>query len=339
MIHELKEIIRQVLLNQKNGFKSVLATVVDLDGSSYRGPGVRMLISETGSMTGAVSGGCVEKEIRRQAESVFKSGQAVIMTYDGRLRLGCEGMLYILLEPIHIDETFLKAFSDCLKNRNGFGIRSYYQKKDGARGNFGSMVHFNENTCYSLSEKFESTSIEDLNMFEQFLVPCFKLWLIGGEHDAVKLCTIAAHLGWEVDIVTSLKDPKELANYPGAKNVISASPQTLQFDEIDDQTAVVLMTHNYSMDLQYLLAMKDCKPAYLGMLGSSKRRDRLENDLFEYAPDLNDSFLEHIHSPAGLNIGAETPEEIAISILSEILSITRDKEPYSLKRITTKIHS
>jgi len=339
MTHELKDIVRQVLLNQKNGFKSVLVTVVDLDGSSYRGPGVRMLITETGDMTGAVSGGCVEKEVRRQAESVFKTGKALIMTYDGRYRLGCEGVLYILLEPIQVTDPFLEAFSYCLKHRNSFSIKSYYQKKEGAQGNFGSIIHFSENNSHSLSDKFESTNIKDLNIFEQVLDPCFRLWLIGGEHDAVKLCAMAAQLGWEVDVVTSLKDPKELSNFPGAKNVISESPETIQFDKIDHQTAVVLMTHNYSLDLQYLLNLKEYKPVYLGMLGSKKRRNGIVNDLIEYAPELNESFLEQIHSPAGLNIGAETPEEIALSILSEILAITRDKEPYSLKRISGKIHS
>ncbi len=339
MTHELKDIVRQVLLNQKNDLKSVLATVVDLDGSSYRGPGVRMLITETGDMTGAVSGGCVEKEVRRQAKSVFETGKALIMTYDGRYRLGCEGVLYILLESIQVTDPFLDAFSDCLKHRNRFSIRSYYQKKEGAQGNFGSTVHFKENSSHSLSDISESTKIKDLNMFEQVLDPCFRLWLIGGEHDAVKLCAMAAQLGWEVNVVTSLKDPKELSNFPGARNVFSESPETIQFDKIDNQTAVVLMTHNYSLDLQYLLTLKEYKPVYLGMLGSKKRRNGIVNDLIEYAPDLNDSFLEQIHSPAGLNIGAETPEEIALSILSEILAITRDKEPYSLKRISGKIHS
>ncbi len=79
--------------------KAVLASVVALEGSSYRRPGVRMLLLEDGHMTGAVSGGCVEKEIFRQSESVFRTGIPKMMTYDGRYRLGCEGILYILLEP------------------------------------------------------------------------------------------------------------------------------------------------------------------------------------------------------------------------------------------------
>ena len=109
MIHELKEIINQALANQQKGLKNVLATVVYLEGSSYRKPGVRMLISEDLNTVGAVSGGCVEKEIIHRANSVFLNNQSKIITYDGRYKLGCEGILYILLEPFFISNAFIKS--------------------------------------------------------------------------------------------------------------------------------------------------------------------------------------------------------------------------------------
>ena len=93
MTHEFKYIVNQAYKNQQNGFKNVLATVVYLEGSSYRKPGVRMLIAENGEITGAVSGGCVEKEVVRRAQSIFASGVPKVITYDGRYRLGCEGIL------------------------------------------------------------------------------------------------------------------------------------------------------------------------------------------------------------------------------------------------------
>ena len=111
MTHEFKTIVENYLLAKKQGLKSVLATVVHLEGSSYRKPGVRMLILENGKMIGAVSGGCVEKDILRQSDTVFKSGVSKMMTYDGRYRLGCEGVLYILIEPFLPDSKFLvKSF-------------------------------------------------------------------------------------------------------------------------------------------------------------------------------------------------------------------------------------
>lgn len=102
MTHEFRKIIETAHRYYLNGIPCVMASVVALDGSSYRKPGVRMLIAKNGTMTGAVSGGCVEKEILFQAESVLKLQKAKMMTYDGRFRLGCEGILYILIEPLQI---------------------------------------------------------------------------------------------------------------------------------------------------------------------------------------------------------------------------------------------
>ena len=110
MIHELKKIILQAKVNQDKGLKNALVTVVDLDGSSYRKPGVRMLISEDSKMIGAISGGCVEKEILVRCKSVFDKNEPKIISYDGRYRLGCEGILYILIEPFFISSEFMKIF-------------------------------------------------------------------------------------------------------------------------------------------------------------------------------------------------------------------------------------
>ena len=117
MTHELKKLIETGLIWQKKGVKAVLATVVALDGSSYRRPGVRMLLSEDGKWVGAVSGGCVEKEVFRQAQSVFKTQKAKVMQYDGQYRLGCEGVLYILLEFLNISDACYKSFHNVLNIR------------------------------------------------------------------------------------------------------------------------------------------------------------------------------------------------------------------------------
>ena len=97
MLHELKDIIRSAKIAKTQGIKTVIASVVHLEGSSYRRPGVRMSIQENGKMIGAVSGGCVEKEILRQSQRVFESNTPTLMEYDGRYRLGCEGVLSILI--------------------------------------------------------------------------------------------------------------------------------------------------------------------------------------------------------------------------------------------------
>lgn len=339
MIHELKEIINQAVINQQKGLKNVFASVVHLVGSSYRKPGVRMLISEDLTSVGAVSGGCVEKEIILRTKSVFIDGKPKIITYDGRYRLGCEGVLYILIEPFFISDAFLKRFSKAIINRESLKIESYFTKEDEAFGNFGSLINFENNAQFSFSESFNLKNEHQTAIFAQILKPAFRLIIIGGEHDAVKLCKIAANLGWEIKVITSIKDSKQLSDFPGANSVIGESPETIQFKEIDTNTAIVIMNHSYVQDLKYVIKLADYQPKYIGILGAPKRRERLFNELFEFVPTISEAFLENIYTPAGLHIGAQTPEEIAVSILAEILSVIREKEPFSLRKLNGKIHN
>ena len=99
------------------------------------------------------------------------------------------------------------------------------------------------------------------------------------------------------------------------------------------------MNHNYVQDLKYVIKLAEYKPKYIGIIGAPQRREQLFNELFEFVPDICENFLESIYTPAGLHIGAETPEEIAISIVAEILSVIRKKEPFSLRNLTGKIYN
>ncbi|MFH4965764.1 XdhC family protein [Gaetbulibacter sp. M235] len=338
MTHEFKTIIESYLLAKKQGLKAVLATVVHLEGSSYRRPGVRMLILENGDMIGAVSGGCVEKEVLRQTVSVFKTGESKIMTYEGRYRLGCEGVLYILLESFSLDETFVSAFSECLQKRQSFEVISYFEKKDIVTTRAGSYVKINKN-LYSVGGNKQADDKHDLSTFKEYMSPCFKLLIIGAEHDAVQLCQYASLTGWEVTVVAGDLESKSIKDFPGANTFLLAKPETLKVNDIDNQTAIVLMTHNFAYDLRYLVALKETSPNYIGLLGPTKRRDDLLSQFIEYCPDIYDNFLDIIHGPAGLNIGSETPQEIAVSIVSEILAFTRKRNPFSLSKKTGRIHS
>ena len=339
MIHELKEIINQAAINQQKGLKNVLASVVDLDGSSYRKPGVRMLISEDLNSVGAVSGGCVEKEIIQRAKSVFSDGKSKIITYDGRYRLGCEGILYILIEPFFVTNNFLNAFSEATLNRESIKIESFFTKEDEAFGNFGSVLTFKDKLQFTFSETLNIQNKSDDEVFIQILKPAFKLIIIGGEHDAVKLCKVASTLGWKIDVITSAKDSKKITDFPGANSVIGESSETIQFKDIDTNSAIVIMNHSYVQDLKYVIKLSEHQPKYIGILGAPNRRERLFNELFEFMPDISEDFLETIYTPAGLHIGAQTPEEIAVSIVAEILSVIRKKEPFSLRNLKGKIHN
>ncbi|MFC4220241.1 XdhC family protein [Flagellimonas marina] len=332
MTHELKTIIQHYEARQEN---AILATVVALDGSSYRRPGVRMLIFENGDMIGAVSGGCVEKEVLRQAQSVFTTRVSRVMIYDGRYRLGCEGILYILLETFEPSHSLLAEFWKTIEERKPFHIQSFYKKEQSDHLGYHSVFQFGENR-YPVSQTNESS--DGLSIFEQKMHPCFQLVIIGAEHDAVQLCKYAALTGWEVSVVANPREEKTKKDFPGIHKLIQVEPEAFQH-KLDNQTAVVIMTHSFVKDLQFVMALRNEKGAYIGLLGPFQRREKLFDELLERFPDISEDFLEQIHGPAGIDIGAETPQEIAISILSEILSVVNNKEPQLLKDKMGKIHS
>ncbi len=336
MTHELKKIIQAFKTAKAKKLKTVLATVVALEGSSYRRPGVRMLIREDGRTMGAVSGGCVEKEIILQTQSVFSDGIPKMMTYDGRYRLGCEGILYILIEPFEPESLFFKAFDGMLQKRHPFQITSYFSKTEGSNQAYGSIFRFNGKEIPVRPSLRTDPSVE---CFEQQLQPCFKLIIVGAEHDAVQLCLFASLTGWEVTIIAAASEEKEITDFPGAEKFMAVEPEMLSTEDIDEHTALMIMTHSYVRDLKYVLAYKDTHPAYLGLLGPSRRRERLLGDFIERHPEVSDAFIDNIHGPAGLNIGAETAQEIALAIIAEILSVTREKKPMMLKNKTGRIHS
>lgn len=337
MTHEIKLLFQTIKTWQLQGKKSVLISVVALEGSSYRRPGVRMVIGEDGVSVGAVSGGCVEKEIDRQAQSVFQSGIAKIMTYDGRLRVGCEGIVHILIEPVFLSDELLKDFESTLHDRRNFRMDVYYYKTVGEYKNTGTLVTLNEN-IYSLNPYFHANQIVDQECFSQSFNPLFQLYIFGAEHDAVQLCQEAKSLGWEVTIVASAEESKSCDFFPGAASLITPSFKEIDTSVLDEQTAVVLMTHSFNKDVQYLIALKDSKPAYIGLVGSVKRRERVLSMMLDYCPDISTEFLEQIYGPAGINIGAESAAEIAVSILAEILSVGRNKKPESLRNKVGSIH-
>lgn len=337
MTHEIKQLFQLAVQWQQVGKKSVLVTVVDLEGTSYRRPGVRMLLNEVGEFFGAVSGGCIEKEIQRQAKSVFQTDIPKMMTYDGRLRLGCEGILYILIEPLLLSEELISKFNNSLHNRLPFKTESYYIKSHGEYLGLGTQLIF-EKQRFSLQPDFKALEKENIHSFFQDFPSLFQLYIFGAEHDAVELCLAASKLGWEITIVADPSELKTLDYFPGATRLITPHYKSIDTSLIDSQTAIVLMTHSFNKDVQYLLALKDSYPAYFGLLGSYHRSERILSKFLEYQPDISTEFLEQLHSPAGINIGAESSSEIAVSILAEILSVIRNQKPIPLRDKKGKIH-
>lgn len=330
-------------MSKAANIKAVLATVVAVDGSSYRGPGVRMLVLENSKSVGAISGGCVEKEVVQQSQTVFSNGKPKLMTYDGRFRLGCEGTLYVLLESFDLDLENVNQILKSIQNRESIEIVSSYQLSGDIEymGSYLSLEN-GSNISFSKSKYYDSSRFEkdkNILVFKECLSPCFQLIIFGVEHDAITLCKFASQMGWNVIIIASPNSTKDEKDFIGSAKFLKQAPEDLGTGFIDANTAVVIMNHNFSKDLLYLKALRKCSVMYIGVLGAARRKEELVSSLIEYHLDVDIEFLDKIYGPAGLNIGSITPEEISVSIISEILAISRNKKVIHLKDKKGAIHS
>lgn len=365
---EINEILKAYSEAKKAGKKTALATVVKVEGSSYRQPGARMLVTEDGNLTGAISGGCLEGDALRKALLSIHQQQNKLITYNTTnendsevgLQLGCNGIVHILFEYINDDlinnpiqllqqlETERKAaivltFFSLKRNAPQIGTVLFYRKDS-------DILHSNDiaiNTIPDVKKALESKTtiikkIQDEDENEaliECIEPVVALVVAGAGNDVQPLVNIAVLLGWEVIVCDGRATHATTKRFPEAKQTFVVKPQQfLDNTQIDDQTCFVLMTHDYKYDLAVLklLLKKDCK--YIGILGPKSKLNRMLDDLSSEGIILSEEQLDRIYGPIGLDIGAETSEEIALSIIAEIKAVMSGKTGTSLKYKTQKIH-
>jgi xanthine/CO dehydrogenase XdhC/CoxF family maturation factor len=179
----------------------------------------------------------------------------------------------------------------------------------------------------------------DGSVLYQFIPPSTQLVIVGAGNDAQPLVEMAFLLGWDIVVIDGRPAYATKQRFPKAHKISLTKPaEILSAVNIDGQTAVVLMTHNYNYDLAALeqLIHTNCK--YIGALGPKKKLQKMFNDLTKKGVVINDEMMHCIYGPVGLDIGAETSEEIALSVLSEIKAVFSQREGSSLKEKTTEIH-
>lgn len=362
---EITDILKAYQKAQKAGLKTALATVVKLEGSSYRRPGARMLITEDGQLTGAISGGCLEGDALRKALSAIVQQENKLVTYDTTdeedakigVQLGCNGIVHILFEPIkeedalnpilllealaaeRSDAVLLILFS--LTERNQPGTYMLFRKENfHSRLTASTQEEFIDNAAKFLANQasvYVNHVIEKhvLEGFYEFIRPTISLVIAGAGNDAQPLTEMAYLLGWEVGVVDGRPTHSSSLRFPNAATVLIAKPeQVLSQVRIDDQTAFVLMTHNYNYDLELLNLLLDTNCPYIGCLGPKKKLIRMLDELNRNTPENQ----QRVHGPIGLDIGAETAEEIALSILAEIKTVFSGASGGSLKIKQSPIH-
>ena len=372
LLKELKDIVRAFDLAHQAGKQTALATVVHVEGSSYRRAGARMLVTDDGELTGAISGGCLEGDALRKARLVMVQQKPMLVTYDTTddddaklgVGLGCNGIIHILIEPINADavNSPIALFKQFLAKREPVVLITMFSLNDKQAAQPGTCALLNQEE--QITGKFPDNTIEaailpdakdvlkngnsvtktyvyqdKFTCFIELLQPAVSLVVIGAGNDAIPLTNLAAVLGWQVTVVDGRANYISAQRFPNVKEFIVAKPDTaLSNINFDGRTVFVLMTHNYNYDMAILKQLLPLHLSYIGALGPKKRLTRMLDELTGEGMDITAGQLASVYGPAGLDVGSENSEEIALSIVAEIQAVLTKRNGSSL-RDKTAVHS
>jgi len=369
---ELEDIVKAFDVAQQQGKQTALATVVQVEGSSYRRAGARMLVTEDGELTGAISGGCLEGDALRKARLAMAEQQPMLVTYDTTddddaklgVGLGCNGIIHILIEPIFTDRPHhpINLFKNFLSKRQNAVVITLFSLVNRKAAQPGTCLFLTGEELISncttgalkdellndaksvLQEGRSATKVyqseSELTGFVELLKPAVLLLVFGAGNDAIPLVQMAAVLGWHTTVIDGRTNYAVSSRFPLAKKVLLAKPdEALAHVNIDSRTVAVLMTHNYNYDLAMLRQLLPLQLPYIGSLGPKKKLHRMLDELLDAGVDITSNQLQRVYGPTGLDIGAETSEEIALSILSEIQAVLQQREGKALRDRSTVIHT
>lgn len=379
-MNELQRIVEADELARARGIRAALATVVSVEGSAYRQPGARMLITETGETCGAISGGCLERDVTERAARVIKECSAPVIEYDTRgdedivwgLGLGCNGVVRVLLESLHEGSAgayALQFIADRLRERRSGVIATLITKlvdNESAEVSgkpVGQRLMFDEglNVCgpspfdEELANRLRDAALDVLagkkaltrlfetdegqaEIFFDLVSPPRPLLIFGAEQDALPLVRQASLLGWHTTIVDTRARLVSKERFKEADEVLLCRAMEVAARvSLTEETAAVVMTHNYLDDVELLGALLPSPVCYLGILGPRARTLRLLEELKANDAPFNAQSVR-LHSPVGLDLGAETPEEIALAIAAEIKAACSGRAAGYLRDRAAPIH-
>lgn len=361
-MQEITQIIHAFAKANEAGKKTALATVVHVSGSSYRRPGARMLVTEDGIMTGAISGGCLEGDALRKAALAIAQGKNKLVIYDTTdeedaklgIQLGCNGIVSILFEPIMVGSLTnpIQVLLNTISKREPSLIFTLFSQTQSIQlGTFSYdglpalvrdlvaedilQVRDSRKSLHRELVLEEST----VQCFIEFCEPSIFLVIVGAGNDAIPLARMAAIIGWDIAIVDGRQTHANPQRFPSVKHISVGKPEeVIRQISIDQRTALVLMTHNYNYDIALLELLQGKGFGYLGLLGPASKRERMFDELMQKGIIFSEKEMEKIFGPTGLNLGAETADEIALSICSEILSYINQTSAIQLRDKLDHIH-
>jgi xanthine dehydrogenase accessory factor len=371
-VKELKDIVNAFDKADKIGLQTALATVVHVEGSSYRRAGARMLITEDGQLTGAISGGCLEGDALRKARLVMAQNKPMLVTYDTTddddaklgVGLGCNGIIHILIEPIFANkqDNPISLFKLFLSKREPVVLITLFTMNNKQAAQPGTCLLLNKDEL--IVGKFPDDEIKDalltdaknvlvngnsvtktylygdkFTCFIELMQPAVSLIIFGAGNDAIPLVQIATTLGWLIYIVDGRSNYAIPERFPLAEKIIISRPENvLPQIIIDNRTVIMLMTHNYNYDQCVLKQLLLLNISYIGILGPKKRLQRMLDEFADEGVKITSEQLESVFGPAGLDIGSENADEIALSIIAEMQAVLKKRAGTSL-RYKTNIHN
>ncbi len=282
---------------QHAGQPMALASLVAREGSSYRMPGARMLVTADGRFSGTLSGGCLEEGIAQVAQRVLTSGVAETLSIDTRPHFGCPGKLRIFVEPMAVD--LLAQVFSAVAERREFHLATFFE---GTGTRIFREDEEDPNQSGVLIEKIE---------------PRPRLVVIGWTSDSDPLLKMASLLGWDLYRVSRTEQPA----VAGETVTVCAHDEFVDTFPADLMTAVLIMTHRLTTDLEFLKEVLPYGYGYIGLLGSRRRRETLLAEAGECGLLEDPSVAERLYAPVGVDLGGEHPATIALSIVAEIQAV------------------
>jgi xanthine/CO dehydrogenase XdhC/CoxF family maturation factor len=354
-----------------SGADYVLATVVAVEGSSYRRPGARMLLAQDGRRAGTVSGGCLEAEVAKRAWWLTSNGPVVerysTLDDDGDLPYGsgCGGVVYILLERRNTATRLLHALHAAWEVRRPLAIATILDgSRIGERGFAGSRESGTNASnsarnslldqvaeeafagCASMDRRVELYGAPT-RVWVDYRVPRPGLWIFGAGDDARPLLKLARELGWFVAVADGRSHLTTLSRFGAADEI-----RVLNMNELPSRDgislpllptdAAVLMTHSFEQDSRILAELMDSSQkfpyAYLGVLGPQRRTREVLAEaarLRELPADADqvEQWLAKMHAPTGIDLGADTSASIALSILAEVQQVLNTATALPLRQV------
>ena len=351
---EIRKIIEDYDLN-KSHLSCALVSVVHVDGSSYRRIGARMLVYENGICLGGISGGCIEGDALRKAQKVIFDKIPKVIRYDTTeedasqigVGLGCQGIIDVLITPLDpsddnnpieilrasLDKRKLQTLLTIIEHKSDDSLNGsmYLYEEEGDLSTISYSVYRKAIIKCFEEKKSQIFENEEIKFSVQILKPDISLIMMGHQYDTYPLTRIANEIGWQTTIIGNLLKLGKPSAFE-ANNVID---QNDHWPEMDPYTAVVIMAHDFETDLRNLQRLEHYHLNYIGLLGPKSRAEML---LSKIPQSFLNSQIQNIFGPAGLDIGANTPEEISLSIIAEIRTHFSKREGGFLKFRKGTIH-